>query len=156
MGLDYHNEVKNNFDIKIIINASLAQVRFDRGGPLDKRPVMHPHNQSTRRGFFFQNFLITSCILNYLWREIRNFVNWPNYGLVFENFLATNKSKNDEIVLIRCWSNSMLISKHVSCLLLLKDPYLHSLLLTPINVLHIVGLHIIVAITLFQVCNLLT
>ena len=36
MGLDYHNEVKNNFDLKIIINASLAQVRFEPLSPGQK------------------------------------------------------------------------------------------------------------------------
>ena len=49
MGLEYYNEVKNSFHLKIIINItkkSLAQVRLNPN-PLDERPVIHPHNQPT-------------------------------------------------------------------------------------------------------------
>ena len=130
MGLEYHNEVKNSFHLKIIINIRkkiFCSSEIWTPVPWTKCQSLTHITSQPVGGFFSKNFDVFMQCKLFIAGDSK-FWKLSSFKLVFENFWITKKSKNDEIVLIRCWSNSMLICKRFCCLPLLKDPYLHSLI----------------------------
>ena len=129
MGLEYHNEVKNSFHLKIINIRKKIFCSSEIWTPVPWTKCQSlTHITSQPVGGFFSKIFDVFMQCKLFIAGDSKFWKLSSFKLVFENFWMTKKSKNDEIVLIRCWSNSMLICKRFCCLPLLKDPYLHSLI----------------------------
>ena len=128
MGLEYHNEVKNSFHLKIII--CIRKKKF--GSSEIWTPVLWTKGQSWTHitsqplhNFFSK----TSKVIMQSKLFMAGFKNSKivRFEAGFWNFFDNKKSKNYEIFLIWNWSNSILICRHFCFLLLLSVSYLHSL-----------------------------
>ena len=101
MGLEYHNEVKNSFHLKIINIRKKIFCSSEIWTPVPWTKCQSlTHITSQPVGVFFSKIFDVFMQCKLFIAGDSKFWKLSSFKLVFENFWMTKKSKNDEIVLI--------------------------------------------------------
>ena len=129
MGLEYHNEVKNSFHLKIINIRKKIFCSSEIWTPVPWTKCQSlTHITSQPVGVFFSKIFDVFMQCKLFIAGDSKFWKLSSFKLVFENFWMTKKSKNDEIVFriskVKSGSNAIKIRKPF----LLTDSYLQCLI----------------------------